>query len=74
MISNNLDSLVCKIYDRYEKHREQKRLARRRAVLRIESQIGEKRRKIRELELQFLEEKEKMNKVTAELLNLRRTR
>lgn len=59
---------------RYEKDREKKRLAHRRAVLRMESQIGEHTRKIRELKLQSLEEKEKTNKVVAELLNLRRIR
>lgn len=59
---------------RYEKNREQKRLACRRVVLRIESQIDEHLRKIREIKLQSSEEKEKMNKTVAELLNLRKIR
>lgn len=64
----------CKNYDRYEKDREKKRLAHRRAVLRIESEISERLRKIQEIKLQSLEEKKKMNKAVAELLNLRRIR
>ncbi|KAL1534060.1 F-box protein SKIP24-like isoform X2 [Salvia divinorum] len=59
---------------RYEKDREKKRLAHRRAVLRIESEIAECLRKIREIKLQCLEEKKKMNEAVAELLNLRRIR
>lgn len=59
---------------RYEKDREQKRLAHRRVVLRIESEIAERLRKIQEIELQSSEEKEKMNKAVTELLNLRRAR
>lgn len=60
--------------DRYEKDREKKRLAHRRAVLRIESEIAERLRKIREIKLQLLEEKKKMNKAAAELFNLHRIR
>ncbi|KAL8493459.1 hypothetical protein ACS0TY_024609 [Phlomoides rotata] len=59
---------------RYEKDREKKRLAHRRAVLRIESEIAERLRKIQEIDLQFSEEKEKVNSTVAELLNLRRIR
>ncbi|KAH6795069.1 hypothetical protein C2S52_005546 [Perilla frutescens var. hirtella] len=59
---------------RFEKDREKKRLAHRRAVLRIESRIAEHMRKIREIELQSLEEKEKMDKTVAELMSLRRIR
>ncbi|KAI3444194.1 hypothetical protein Pfo_000859 [Paulownia fortunei] len=59
---------------RYEKDREQKRLAHRRVVLRIESEIAEHLRKIQEIELQSSEEKEKMNTAVAELLNLRKIR
>lgn len=66
--------MICKTYDRYEKDREKKRLAHRRAVLRIESEIAERLRKIQEIDLQTSEEKEKVNKAVAELLNLRRVR
>ncbi|KAL3507031.1 hypothetical protein ACH5RR_032413 [Cinchona calisaya] len=59
---------------RYERDREQKRLAHRRIVLRIESEIAESSRKIREMELQSVEEREKMRITVAELLNLRRVR
>lgn len=59
---------------RYEKDRELKRLAHRRAVLRIESEIAERLRKIREIELQCYEEKEKLNKTVAELVNLQKAR
>ncbi|KAK6136991.1 hypothetical protein DH2020_029266 [Rehmannia glutinosa] len=59
---------------RYEKDRERKRLAHRRVVLRIESEIAEHLRKIQEIKLHSSEEKEKMNKAVAELLNLRRIR
>ncbi|KAG8372304.1 hypothetical protein BUALT_Bualt12G0052300 [Buddleja alternifolia] len=59
---------------RYEKEREQKRLAQRRVVLRIESEIAERLRKIQEIEFQSSEEKDKMNKAVAELLNLNRVR
>ncbi|KAL2482933.1 F-box protein SKIP24 [Forsythia ovata] len=59
---------------RYEKDREQKRLAHRRLVLRIESEIAEHLRKIREIKLQTSEEKEKTNETVAELLNLRKIR
>ncbi|KAK4481825.1 hypothetical protein RD792_012736 [Penstemon davidsonii] len=58
----------------YEKDREQKRLAHRRAVLRIESEIAVHLKRIQEIKLQLSEEKEKMNKAIAELLNLRRVR
>ncbi|KAK4415349.1 F-box protein SKIP24 [Sesamum alatum] len=59
---------------RYEKDREQKRLAHRRVVLRIESEIAERLRKIQEIELRTSEEKEKMNKAVAELLNVHKVR
>ncbi|KAK6159052.1 hypothetical protein DH2020_006366 [Rehmannia glutinosa] len=58
----------------YEKDRERKRLAHRRVVLRIESEIAEHLRKMQEIKLHSSEEKEKMNKAVAELLNLRRIR
>nr|GME05865.1 F-box protein SKIP24 [Ipomoea batatas] len=59
---------------RYERDRERKRLAHRRAVLRMESEVAEHRRKIQELELQLAEEKEKMKSAVVELSNLRRVR
>ncbi|XP_060176662.1 F-box protein SKIP24-like [Lycium barbarum] len=59
---------------RYEKVREQKLLAHRRAVLRIQSEINEHSRRIREMELRSAEEKEKMKNTVAELLNLRKIR
>ncbi|KAL0453392.1 UNVERIFIED_CONTAM: F-box protein SKIP24 [Sesamum latifolium] len=59
---------------RYEKDREQKRLAHRRTVLRIESEIAERLRKIQEIELQTSVEKEKINKAVAELLNMHKAR
>ncbi|KAL0339924.1 UNVERIFIED_CONTAM: F-box protein SKIP24 [Sesamum radiatum] len=59
---------------RYEKDREQKRLAHRRVVLRIESEIAERLRKIQEIELQTSTEKEKMNKAVAELVNVHKVR
>ncbi|XP_042004147.1 F-box protein SKIP24-like isoform X1 [Salvia splendens] len=59
---------------RYEKERDKKRLAHRRAVLRIESEIAVHLRKIREIKLRSLEEKRKMNEAVGELLNLHRIR
>ncbi|XP_009777612.1 F-box protein SKIP24 [Nicotiana tabacum] len=59
---------------RYEKIREQKALAHRRAVLRIQSEINEHSRRIREMELRSAEEKEKMKNTVAEFLNLRKIR
>lgn len=73
--SSTSNSKLKSLYKiRYEKDREKKRLAHRRAVLRIESKIGEHTRKIQEIQLQSLEEKEKMSKTVAEMLNLRRIR
>lgn len=57
---------------RYERNREQKRLAHRRIILRIESEIAESSRKIREMELHSAQEREKMRITVAELLNLHR--
>ncbi|XP_059296439.1 F-box protein SKIP24-like isoform X1 [Lycium ferocissimum] len=59
---------------RYLYIREQKLLAHRRAVLRIQSEINEHSRRIREMELRSAEEKEKMKNTVAELLNLRKIR
>ncbi|KAL7119936.1 hypothetical protein ACP275_02G092300 [Erythranthe tilingii] len=59
---------------RYARGREQKRLAHRRAVLRIESEIAERSRKIQEIEHHSFEEKEKLNKAVSELVNLHRIR
>lgn len=59
---------------RYERDKEQKRLAHRRVVLRIESEIAECSRKIREIELHSAEESERMRKTLAELTNLHKAR
>lgn len=59
---------------RYERDREQKRLAHRRVVLRFESEIFESSRKIREMELLSAQERDKMRITVAELLNLQRVR
>ncbi|CAN4118246.1 unnamed protein product [Withania somnifera] len=59
---------------RYEKVREQKLLAHRRTVLRIQSESNEHSRRIQEMELRSAEEKEKMNNTVTELLNLRNIR
>ncbi|GFP82047.1 F-box protein skip24 [Phtheirospermum japonicum] len=59
---------------RYEKDKERKRLAHKRVVLRMESEIAERLRKIQEIKLHASQEKEKMNKAVAELMNLRRIR
>ncbi|KAK4404613.1 F-box protein SKIP24 [Sesamum angolense] len=67
-------NLFSHINGTYEKDREQKRLAHRRVVLRIESEIAERLRKIQEIELQTSVEKEKMNKAVAELLNVHKVR
>ncbi|XP_057787203.1 F-box protein SKIP24 [Salvia miltiorrhiza] len=73
--SSNSSSMAKYLYQiRYEKDREKKRLAHRRAILRIESEIAERLRKIGEIKLQSLEEKKKMSKAVAELFNLRRIR
>ncbi|KAG6414399.1 hypothetical protein SASPL_127121 [Salvia splendens] len=60
--------------DWYEKDRDKKRLAHRRAFLRIESEIAVHSRKIREIKLRSLEEKKKMDEAVGELINLHRIR
>lgn len=62
--------LVC----RFEKERDKRILAHRRAVLRKESEIAEKMRRLREIEGRLAEEREKFMSTTNELLNLQRTR
>ncbi|KAF3644036.1 F-box protein SKIP24 [Capsicum annuum] len=59
---------------RYEKVREQKLLAHRRAVLRIQSEINEHSRRIGAMEHQCAEEKEKMKNAVSEMVNLRQIR
>ncbi|XP_024978149.1 F-box protein SKIP24 [Cynara cardunculus var. scolymus] len=59
---------------RFEKDRVKKLLAERRAVLRIESQILEHERKLQEIQLQLVEEKEKNKTAIIELNNLRKVR
>lgn len=59
---------------RYERDKEQKLLAHRRVVWRIESEIAERSRKIREIELHYAQEREKIRKTLAELSNLHKVR
>ncbi|CAH9099334.1 unnamed protein product [Cuscuta europaea] len=59
---------------RYERDIERKRLAHRRIVLRIESEVGDHLRKILELELRHEEEKQKLKSAAVELANLQRAR
>ncbi|XP_027164283.1 F-box protein SKIP24 [Coffea eugenioides] len=72
--SSSSSSLKALYKIRYERGREQKRLAHRRIILRIESEVAESSRKIREMELHLAQEREKMRITVAELLNLRRVR
>ncbi|CAI9096920.1 OLC1v1033183C1 [Oldenlandia corymbosa var. corymbosa] len=55
---------------RYERQRDQKRLAHRRVVLRFESDVAVSSRKIATMEEQSANEREKMSITMAELLNL----
>ncbi|EPS73578.1 f-box family protein [Genlisea aurea] len=72
---SNAHGKIKNVYKiRYEKDRGQKRLIRRRAVLRIESEIAEHLRKIQELEHQSSGEKQKMNNAASELRSLRKIR
>ncbi|PON66285.1 F-box domain containing protein [Parasponia andersonii] len=59
---------------RFERDREKKIAAHRRAVLRKESQIAEHSRKLRELGFRLAEEKEKMRATLVELSNLSKVR
>ncbi|KAG8372321.1 hypothetical protein BUALT_Bualt12G0054000 [Buddleja alternifolia] len=72
---STLNRKVKSLYKtRYEKEREQKRLAHRRVVLRIESEKAELLRPIQERELQSSLEKEKLKEAIAELRNLWKAR
>ncbi|PWA76370.1 F-box domain, cyclin-like protein [Artemisia annua] len=59
---------------KFEKDKVKKRLAERRAVLRIESQIHEHTRKIHEIEARLVAEDEKIKSAIAELKNLQNVR
>lgn len=59
---------------RYEMVRDRKLLAHRRVVWRIESDLAECSRKIREIELHYDQERDKMRKTLAELSNLHKVR
>ncbi|XP_057467935.1 F-box protein SKIP24 isoform X4 [Actinidia eriantha] len=59
---------------RFERDRDRKLAAHRRAVLRIESQVAEHSRKLQEIKLRSVEETEKMKATVAELSNLRKVR
>lgn len=73
--SSQSSSSIKSIYKiRFEKDRERKMAAYRRAVLRKESQVAENLRKIREIERKLRDETHKMKATFAELSNLRRVR
>ncbi|GMN35181.1 hypothetical protein TIFTF001_042183 [Ficus carica] len=59
---------------RFEREKEKKMAAQRRAVLRKESQVAEHSRKIRELESRLAVESDKMRATLVELSNLRKVR
>ncbi|CAK9160001.1 unnamed protein product [Ilex paraguariensis] len=59
---------------RFERERERRLLGHRRAVLRVESQIGEHSRKLREIESRVMDERVRMKATTEELSNLLRVR
>ncbi|KAL5767754.1 hypothetical protein ACOSP7_014350 [Xanthoceras sorbifolium] len=73
--SSSSSSSIKSIYKiRFEKDRERKLLAHKRAVLRKESQIAEHSRKIREIEAKLREETHKLKETDAQSSNLRRVR
>ncbi|XP_031251768.1 F-box protein SKIP24-like isoform X2 [Pistacia vera] len=72
--SSQATSIKSSYKIRFEKDRERKLAAHRRAVLRKESQVAENLRKIREIERKLREETDKMKSTVAELSNLRRVR
>lgn len=59
---------------RYERDRERKLAAHKRAVLRKESQIGEHSRKLRAIESRLAKETENMRATIVELSNLGKVR
>lgn len=69
-----IEFVLHNLLERYETIKERKLLAHRRVVWRIESEIAECSRKIREIELHYDQEREKMRKTLAELSNLHKVR
>lgn len=59
---------------RFERERDKKMAAHRRAVLRKESQVVERSMKLREMEARLAEETQKMQAALTELSNLSRIR
>ena len=59
---------------RFERDKERRIAAHRRAVLRKESQIAEHSRKLRQIETRMVLETNKLKETVAELTNLRRVR
>ncbi|XP_002530951.2 F-box protein SKIP24 [Ricinus communis] len=72
---NNYTSTAKSTYKiRFEKEREKKVAAHRRAVLRKESEIMERERKIRDIEYRLCQESDKMRDTANELSNLHKVR
>lgn len=72
--SSSASSIKAVYRTRFEKDRERKLAAHRRAVLRKESQVAENLRKVREIESKLRDEADKLKFTAAELSNLRRAR
>ena len=72
--SSSASSIKAVYRTRFEKDRERKLAAHRRAVLRKESQVAENFRKVREIEIRLRDEADKLKFTSAELSNLRRAR
>lgn len=73
--SSSSTSMIKSIYQtRFEKDKAKKLLAEKRAVLRLESQVHEHTRKVREIEHQLGEENEKIKAAIDELKNLQRVK
>ncbi|KAH9771003.1 hypothetical protein KPL71_012555 [Citrus sinensis] len=72
--SSSASSIKAVYRTRFEKDRERKLAAHRRAVLRKESQVAENLRKVREIESKLRDEADKLKFTSAELSNLRRAR
>ncbi|KAH9706448.1 hypothetical protein KPL70_012207 [Citrus sinensis] len=72
--SSSASSIKAVYRTRFEKDRERKLAAHRRAVLRKECQVAENLRKVREIECKLRDEADKLKFTSAELSNLRRAR
>jgi hypothetical protein len=73
--SSKTNSSTKTLYrERFERDREKKLAAKRRAVLRKESQIAEHSRKLRQIETRLEDEKEKLRATVAEFSHLRLVR